>query len=341
MTSLKIKISIIIPIYNVEKYLEECIDSAINQTYRAYEIILVDDGSEDSSSLICDRYEQKYSEIKVIHKKNGGLSDARNAGLKQALGEWVYFIDADDYILPDTLEIFAKTIKNNKNLDFIHGSLCHFNNGENNLVSYKKYLDNKWAYGLSGQEAFVEAFKRKMPIMMGVHGLYKKDFLYNNDLFFKKGIYAEDEEWTVKVFHKAKHIAGTKKPCYCVRLNRPGSLTYKLSISKYLDLLDIYLEWEEIANDSSSTSEFKIILQDVVGRRARSTILSASRNLNRENGEIAYLKKIREYNRLFYYKTKYGTYKAKLLYIVILLFGPQTVYKMLKIFFQRKIYMIL
>lgn len=328
----KMKISIIIPIYNVEQYLEECIDSAINQTFKAYEIILVDDGSEDSSGIICDRYERKYSEIKVIHKKNGGLSDARNAGLKQAVGEWVYFIDADDYILPDTLEVFVKATKNNMNLDFIHGSLCHFNNGENKLVSYKKYLDNKWVYGLSGQEAFVEAFKRKMPIMMGAHGLYKKDFLYINGLFFKKGIYAEDEEWTVRVFHKAKHIAGTKKPCYCVRLNRPGSLTYKMSISKYLDLLNIYLGWEEIANDGSSIPEFKIILQDVIGRRARSTILSASRYLNRKNGELTYLKMMRKHESPFYYKTKYGTYKAKLAYLAILLFGPQRVYKMLKVF---------
>lgn len=98
------KFSIIVPIYNVEPYLRECIDSVLVQTFQDFELILVDDGSPDGSPAICDEYADKDIRIQVIHKKNGGLSDARNAGLDYASGEYIYFLDADDSILPDLLE---------------------------------------------------------------------------------------------------------------------------------------------------------------------------------------------------------------------------------------------
>ena len=91
------KISIIVPIYNVEKYIRKCIESIINQTYRNIEIILVDDGSPDNCGKICDEYAKKDSRVKVIHKKNGGLSDARNKGTEVATGEYIMYVDSDDY----------------------------------------------------------------------------------------------------------------------------------------------------------------------------------------------------------------------------------------------------
>ena len=98
MRLLQEKISVIVPIYNVEDYLHRCVDSIINQTYTNLEIILVDDGSPDNCLKICDEYAKKDSRIKVVHKKNGGLSDARNAGLEIATGEYIGFVDSDDYI---------------------------------------------------------------------------------------------------------------------------------------------------------------------------------------------------------------------------------------------------
>lgn len=105
-------ISIIVPVYNVEQYLCKCIDSILMQTFKHLQIILVDDGSEDLSGKICDKYEQKDKRIKVIHKQNGGLSDARNCGLDNASGEYVIFVDSDDYIEKDAcaklIEIASK-----------------------------------------------------------------------------------------------------------------------------------------------------------------------------------------------------------------------------------------
>lgn len=105
------KYSFILPIYKVEKYLEECIKSILNQTMNNYEIILVDDGSPDNCPKICDEYKNKYSCIKVVHKKNGGLCDARNAGLEVAEGEYILFLDPDDYIENNYLEVIDKEIK--------------------------------------------------------------------------------------------------------------------------------------------------------------------------------------------------------------------------------------
>ena len=106
-------ISVIVPVYNVAEYLPECVDSIINQTYKNLEIILVDDGSTDACPDICDDYAKRDSRIRVIHKKNGGLSDARNAGLDICTGEWIGFVDSDDYIAPSMYEkMYAVAIKN-------------------------------------------------------------------------------------------------------------------------------------------------------------------------------------------------------------------------------------
>lgn len=111
-------ISVIVPVYNVEKYLDKCIESIVNQTYKDLEIILVDDGSTDSSPKICDEFADKDERIKVIHKANGGVSSARNAGLNCFNGEYVTFIDSDDYIEPNMFELIAEAIKG-KDVDLV------------------------------------------------------------------------------------------------------------------------------------------------------------------------------------------------------------------------------
>ena len=126
-------ISIVVPIYNVEKYLNRCVDSILNQTYRDIEIILVDDGSPDRCGSICDEYQKRDTRIKVIHKKNGGLSDARNAGIKMAHGEYITCIDSDDFISPFFLENLWTAMKKSKCeiatswfVDYYEGDQCEY-----------------------------------------------------------------------------------------------------------------------------------------------------------------------------------------------------------------------
>ena len=115
-------ISVIVPVYNVEKYLRQCLDSVLAQTYRELEIILVDDGSTDGSGAICDEYATRDSRIKVVHQQNGGLSSARNAGLDLATGEYVAFVDSDDYIHETMLELLYQALVEN-NADTV---ICNF-----------------------------------------------------------------------------------------------------------------------------------------------------------------------------------------------------------------------
>ena len=117
-------VSVIIPIYNVEDYLEECIRSVCDQSYTNLEIILVDYGSPDGSPAICDAWAKKDSRIRVIHKKNGGLSDARNAGLDVAEGEYIYFVDGDDYIKPDLIETALGHFKENTDMVVFRYEQC-------------------------------------------------------------------------------------------------------------------------------------------------------------------------------------------------------------------------
>ena len=104
-------VSIIIPAYNCEKYISKCINSVVNQTYKNIEIIIIDDGSKDNSSVLCDEYAKEYNFITVIHKENGGLSDARNYGLKNAKGKYIFFIDSDDFIDDNTLTVNVNRVR--------------------------------------------------------------------------------------------------------------------------------------------------------------------------------------------------------------------------------------
>ena len=121
------KISIIVPIYNIEKYISKCIDSILTQTYKDWELILVNDGSTDNSGKICDEYVLKDNRIKVIHKKNEGVTATRDRGVKEAKGEFLFFIDGDDYITENALELFINKQKEN-DADLVKGSYCTITN---------------------------------------------------------------------------------------------------------------------------------------------------------------------------------------------------------------------
>ena len=116
-------ISVIVPVYKVEEYLDKCVQSILAQTYRDFEILLVDDGSPDNCPQLCDRYAQKYDCIRALHKSNGGLSDARNFGIKYARGNDITFIDSDDFIAPDYLEVLVQ-LKEKYQADIAVTGIC-------------------------------------------------------------------------------------------------------------------------------------------------------------------------------------------------------------------------
>lgn len=244
------KISIIIPIYKVEKYIDRCVKSVIDQTYKNLEIILIDDGSPDNCPVICDEWAQRDCRIKVIHKKNGGLSDARNAGIKIASGELIGFVDGDDWISEDMYQLLYENM--NRNGSDI--SACGVKIVWNNETNYK-LLTPPGECVLSrreGMEAIIRESKLKQPVW---YKLYKIDVV--RGVLFPINKYHEDVFWSYQVIGKADKISVFDTPCYyyfqrensimgtSYSLKRLDSLEAKLQRQKYIE--KNFPELEELA----------------------------------------------------------------------------------------------
>lgn len=221
-------ISIIVPVYNVEKYLNKCIESIINQTYRNIEIILVDDGSPDKCPEICDSYAQKDGRIKVIHKKNEGLINARKSGLEIARGEYIGFVDGDDWIGPEMYELFAKQIEK-YSPDMVLSDF-YYDNGKE--LSNSEQLFDREYYNKEDLKKFIypKMLFSGTYYKFGVNPccwskIYKKELIKKNlplvDGRIKMG---EDAAFTYPCLIDAQSVATIKKPCYHYIFN-PESMT--------------------------------------------------------------------------------------------------------------------
>ena len=201
-------ISIIVPVYNVELYLEECIDSIIRQSYQDIEIILVDDGSTDQSGVICDKYAAQDVRVKVFHKINGGLSSARNYGIDKATGAYLLFIDSDDFIKEDYCERFIESIGNTHSIGFVSSNLISYKNSDD-LMSTKGIIRNK---EMSYSDFFKSALRARTS--NSVCGkLFNRDFISqtrfrngrnNEDTLFLFDLYEHnrDNYWVIEVSYQ-------------------------------------------------------------------------------------------------------------------------------------------
>lgn len=224
---MKKMISIVVPVYKVEEYIEKCVNSLLDQTYKNIEIILVNDGSPDKCPDICDMYSEEYSQIKVIHKENGGLSDARNVGLNAANGEYVMFVDSDDYIDLNTCELFLDTIGSSKP-DIVVGNAKRI---EGTSITEMKHKYETQGRMVTGEEYLKEELKSQTMYMPVWLNLYRRSFLKENNLEFKVGILHEDEQFTPRAFLKAKSVIGTDILFYNY-LIRDGSITMQKDLSR-------------------------------------------------------------------------------------------------------------
>lgn len=224
-------ISIIIPVYNVENYLKECINSVLEQKFKDYEIILVNDGSRDNGGKICDEYSKKYSFISTIHKENGGLSEARNFGLRIAKGEYILFIDSDDYIAKDSLSIIAEKILLNKKIDLIFLDAIKFY-PDGKIIPMNVGYKEKEINGKSKDEVMKYLAKLSKFPGSSCTKLISNRLIQENKLYFKKGILSEDIEWTIRLLKVAENFLYIKMPYYYYRQNREGSITNTISLKK-------------------------------------------------------------------------------------------------------------
>jgi len=216
-------VSIIVPIYKVEKYLNECVDSLLSQTYPNIELILVDDGSPDKCPQICDSYAEKYSNIRAIHKPNGGVSDARNVGMSVATGEYIAFFDSDDVADPGLYQtaIELMTQYDAQVVCFNCKNFKVLDNGE--IVSKPRYRDTGTINVLTGEEALIQVLSFGYIGNAVITKLYRRDVL--SGISFAKGLIFEGAIHTASVFLRAERVVRTTAPLFNYRV-RKGSLTH-------------------------------------------------------------------------------------------------------------------
>lgn len=222
-------ISIIIPVYNVENYIYRCVDSVLGQTYTNLEIILVDDGSPDSCGQICDEYAQKDNRIKVIHKENGGLSDARNHGIDAATGEWLFFLDSDDWIHPQSMEKLYEAAEKNK----VSVSMCGYlqTEGDNPIVDVSIQAE-MWL----PRDIYL---KHHVVSTVACAKLYSKDCF--EKIRYPKGKLHEDEFVTYKILFQQDKIAFINQPYYAYFINNEGITKSKWNPQRLI-ILDAFEE---------------------------------------------------------------------------------------------------
>ena len=249
-------ISVIVPVYNAEKYLPRCIMSILEQTYRNLEVILVNDGSPDNCGKICDEYAKKDGRIKVIHKQNGGVSDARNAGIDSATGEYIVFVDSDDWLSEKCIECLLDCIENT---DMSAGSIAwHEINGTNSHM-----LLNKSFFG-------AELINNIIIITKQLDGsvwakLFKRNIIKENNLRFSFGIpMCEDTQFLVKYMGYCESISTISEIVYNYDLSNEVS-----AIKKYYEDYDSYIwvlyeTYINTVGNSSLSQDKKLLLKDAI-----------------------------------------------------------------------------
>lgn len=226
-------ISVIVPVYKVEKYLDKCIQSIVDQTYKNIELILVDDGSPDRCGKMCDEWATRDSRITVIHKQNGGLSDARNFGIDIAKGELLAFIDSDDYIEKNYLENLYKLLVDNR-ADISTCKPSVFFENEINSHLYE-ILRNDDVVVLSSKEALIEMLYERNLTNSAWGKLYKKELF--KDIRYPKGKLYEDMFTTYKLIMKSNRVACSSAKLYNY-LIRKNSILGTINPNKQKDMLD-------------------------------------------------------------------------------------------------------
>lgn len=283
-------LSIIIPVYNVECYLGECISSVLNQDipFSDYEIIIINDGSTDNSLEVIKRYTKNTINTIVINQQNQGLSHARNTGLEIAKGQYIWFIDSDDWIKSNSLKNIFTTISTNNYPDLIEISRLKFiNDSEKKEIFITHELSP-----MSGKE-YLE--KNTYQISAAVY-IIKKEFLKTNNLLFVENIFHEDNEFTPRVLFFAKHIA-FHPPIVYIHRYRKGSITQTKSNKRISDLFFVAEKQVEFQKRYGLTKNDKLIINKIITNTILYLISLLSEFGDNEKA-IVYLRKIRSHPQL-------------------------------------------
>lgn len=300
----QILVSVIVPVYNVEKYLKRCIDSICNQSYQNLEIILVDDGSVDKSGDICDRYARMDTRIQVIHKQNGGLSDARNVGIAVSKGAYISLIDSDDYIDQFMIEkLLQCSLKKSSDI-----TICQYQDVYSKYTESVKKTKNKNIYEMTGRKA-IEKMLVEEPTVFVVawNKLYKSSLFKENRISYPKGYIHEDCFTTYQLFFYANKVSYIYEPLY-LYMHRDGSIMQERTCRTEYMGVQAYEEIMQFVKEKKlhleTEAEYRYILANLhciqpASWKDREYILKVRRNIMKINWkENSFFKKYKKYQIL-------------------------------------------
>lgn len=276
-------VSVIIPVYNVEKYLNRCVDSVLNQSYKNIEVILINDGSIDNSPTICDYYLERDNRVKVIHQQNGGLSDARNKGIDNSIGDYIIFLDSDDYWLNSYgLEQIVDKLNNN-NIDVL-------------IFQYKKYFEIKKKYSANILRCDSEKFlsvEDKLKYLIQTRSyessswnkVIKRDLFLRYNLYFRTGRLSEDIEWSFRLATYAQTFDYYNQS-FLAYVQRDNSITSKVSDKHLMDIIYSIDESIQRLDRLGSTYNHRELLLDYLSFQYTTLLLNLGNKKLDKNGAI-------------------------------------------------------
>lgn len=251
--------SVIVPVFNVENYLRQCLDSISCQSYGDYECILVDDGSTDGSGAICDEYVQNNpSHYRVVHKKNGGLSSARNYGIELAAGDYLLFIDSDDFWCDDTFLFELSECLNSVHVDIVQYGFRKYSTINSKFTSGGN-RDVEHLNSVASQDILSKLVTSGNLQISACSMALSRDFVISNDLLFKEGIKSEDIEWAIRVFSKSPSWYFMNDEVYAYRQNREGSITASIDYAHLIDYVGIIHSSMEVVQGCNASTRLALI----------------------------------------------------------------------------------
>lgn len=259
------KLSIIIPVYNVEQYLQSCVQSVITQTYQDLQVILVNDGSTDSSGVLCDQLAQQDSRIQVVHKENGGLSDARNAGLKVATGDYVAFLDSDDvYLLNDGLKLLMALAQAEQPDVLLFQAVDVYPHHQ----TVRKAYDVEYMATHSGAEVFAQLVRTQSFNMSACFQLIRRELLEQHQIYFEKGLLSEDVDWSLRLWRHVSKVRAINLPLYGYQ-HREGSISTTYTIRNLRSYEHIFAKFVQLYKDRVMDAHTELYWQTVMGYLAQ------------------------------------------------------------------------
>ena len=259
------KLSIIIPVYNVKQYLHSCVQSVLTQTYQDLQVILVNDGSTDSSGILCDQLAQQDSRIQVVHKENGGLSDARNAGLMVATGDYVAFLDSDDvYLLNDGLEQLMALAQAEQSDVLLFQAVDVYLHHQ----TARKAYDVEYMATHAGAEVFAQLVRTQSFNMSACFQLIHRELLEQHQIYFEKGLLSEDVDWSLRLWRHVSNVRAMNLPLYGYQ-HREGSISTTYTIRNLRSYEHIFAKFVQLYRERVDDEATKLYWKTVMGYLAQ------------------------------------------------------------------------